>query len=136
MDSWYLQDLDGQTSIGGVAAYKRFNPTGPLKDQYEFELVEWKVGDEAAGAEQVVADAVEKAALRAGGQGGESGAGGSEEVEAAYEDMDVEALLVRATDLGLKDVGRSTKRILIEEIEFFDANGRQGVRSRATRKLE
>lgn len=136
MDSWYLQDLDGQTSIGGVAAYKQFNPTGPLKDQYEFELVEWKVGGETAAAEQVVAEAVGKAASRAGGEGAEGGAGGSEVAEAAYEDMDVEALLVKAAERGLEDVGRSTKRILIEEIEFFDQNGRQGVRNRATRKLE
>eukprot|EP00622_Pseudochattonella_farcimen_P003602 FR738813.1.p1 GENE.FR738813.1~~FR738813.1.p1 ORF type:complete len:300 (+),score=26.34 FR738813.1:3-902(+) len=41
-DSWYIQDLDGETSLGGVAAYKRFNEG--TKHAFTFELFDWKVG--------------------------------------------------------------------------------------------
>ena len=60
MESWYVQDLEGETSLGGVAAYKRFNPAASDPTfKYEFELVEWKVGGDTGAADQIVGIASE-----------------------------------------------------------------------------
>ena len=185
--AWYVQDLEAKTSLGGVAAYKRFNPESEVSsNQFTFELVEWKVGEEQeeegpGGGVEAAAAAAAARRLRQVQGGNDAGeAGGSQQpalalspavlaalaneqqasaapaIEPSYAEMDVAELIVSweeppggvtadppppisqavATEKGLKGVGRNTKAGLIEEIKFFEANGRQGVRSRATRRLE
>ena len=83
------------------------------------------VFDRFAGAVAAGAGLAEAAAA--------SGSGDEEVVD--YEAQEVAELLELCAERGMKRLP-PMKRLIIEELRFFDVNGRQGVRNRGTRKLE
>ncbi len=79
------------------------------------------------------ANEVAKAAAKEGAGGGSSSASEVEAVD--YEGMETVDLMAKCAERGITSPP-PMKRLIIEELRFFDENGRPGKRNKVTRQLE
>ena len=113
--------------------YALASPGSPVLAKTEV-AVQWQVLADSDSAGAVVfsrfADAVAKGAAIA------EAAGGDDESEVVdYESQEVQELLALCAEREMVNLP-PMKRLIIEELRFYDEHGRQGKRNRGTRKLE